>query len=57
METITLFGREVWRVPTSKGLACGDCGGESRYLMIEKEPDSQRYYRAWFFCGSCEIGG
>ena len=42
---------------------CGDCKQPAKYLVVEKGLDenipkfsADRYYKAWYYCGVCEVG-
>ena len=42
---------------------CGDCKQPAKYLVVEKGLDenipkfsSDTYYKAWYYCGVCEVG-
>ena len=54
-------GRKIYSIPLdiSEIKDCADCMGAARYLIIEKDakyPNSKSM-RAWYWCGSCHIGG
>ena len=42
---------------------CADCKKPAKYLVVEKGLDenipkfsADRYYKAWYYCGVCEVG-
>ena len=42
---------------------CADCKQPAKYLIVEKGLDenipkfsADRYYKAWYYCGVCEVG-
>ena len=42
---------------------CADCKQPAKYLVVEKGLDenipkfsADRYYKAWYYCGVCEVG-
>ena len=67
-EVERLLGREVeyGLVPvtdTSNDAKCADCKQPAKYLIVEKGLDenipkfsSDTYYKAWYYCGVCEVG-
>ena len=36
---------------------CADCKNPSKYLIVEEGIDEDNnYFRAWYYCGVCEVG-
>jgi len=36
---------------------CADCKKPAKYLVVEKrQPNDHDYFRAWYYCGVCEVG-
>lgn len=61
-EVERLLGREVeyGLVPvtdSSNYAECADCQKTAKYLVVEKrQPNDHDYFRAWYYCGVCEVG-
>ena len=67
-EVERLLGREVeyGLVPvtdSSNDAECADCKQPAKYLIVEKGLDenipkfsADIYYKAWYYCGVCEVG-
>ena len=54
-----LLGREVeyGLVPVTDTGECADCKQPAKYLIVEKQIDDDHdYFRAWYYCGVCEVG-